>query len=153
MNFSLVAVIGPIEYWSKKNGTNAIFSEQNLLDCVLSNQGLEIFVLIIVVPLNNQNLSTRCDGGDLESAYAFMVANGVTESSIYRNIGTAQSCQSSQFPATYWLPNAGNALLGGNEEMLKNMLFKYGPLSIGISKNHQIVNKLLLTYALLNRCA
>lgn len=84
--------------------------------------------------------SNRCDGGDLESAYVYLVTEGIAESSRYRNVGGTQTCQKLKHPATYWLQNAGGVLLQGNEDMLKLMLLKFGPLPIGIGKQSLIYN-------------
>lgn len=105
-------VTGTSEYWSRKNGSSKVLSEQNLVDCVSENKG--------------------CNGGDVRLAYRFTVAKGIANDTLYPYEMAKKTCRSSSRPSVYKPPNALFLELHGDENVLQDLLERFGPLSVAI---------------------
>ncbi len=108
--FSALANIESL--YAIKNGSILDLSEEQLLDCDNSNDG--------------------CNGGLMDSAYDYIKrVGGVMKESDYRYTKNKDTCKFKKNQAvvtvTGW-KNAGTK----NEDKIKDMLVKYGPLAVGI---------------------
>lgn len=107
-----------MEYASKKNGSNKIYSEQNLIDCVTDNKG--------------------CDGGDQAYALMYVMINGIAESSAYKYTQKTRACKSSTIKPVYFLPNMA-FLQFTDEETLLLILIRSGPVAVTIRKTNNLL--------------
>lgn len=65
-------------------------------------------------------------------AFAFTITNGVVPDNIYTYKAKAAKCKKKNYVPSYYLNNACYHSLEGDEEMLKIMIARYGPLATGI---------------------
>jgi Papain family cysteine protease len=77
----------------------------------------------------------RCGGGYPPSALDYVVKNGIPETSGYPPYKQANgACQRAQYPGTYFLPKHGSMKFKGDEAIMLQMLIKYGPMIVLLSK-------------------
>jgi hypothetical protein len=68
-------------------------------------------------------------------AVFYVTTNGVSEESSYPYKGKFGACQSKTIPPVLWNSNAAySGNLGGNEEILKMVLIRHGPVIVAVGK-------------------
>lgn len=102
-----------MEYASKKNGSNKIFSEQNLIDCDTNSFG--------------------CSGGDIGMGLIYVNLHGIAESAAYKYVQKTGTCKAATIPPVYFLPNVA-FWQKGDESTLLLALMRHGPVGVAISK-------------------
>lgn len=76
----------------------------------------------------------RCDGGVIEYGLAFSVYNGIADGKKYTYTGQkSKKCQSKKYPPSYYLQNFCYTSPDGDEDMLKLLVIKYGPIAVAIN--------------------
>lgn len=66
-------------------------------------------------------------------ALAYVMDNGIAESSGYAPYKQANgTCQKDIYPPSYFLPNMGYAYVDGDEDFLKELMIKFGPMTVSI---------------------
>lgn len=74
----------------------------------------------------------RCSGGDPYTAFLYAVTSGITDSSKYKYTSRDGTCRKGE--STYYLQNACKLDVMGNENTLKLLLNKIGPMAVAICK-------------------
>lgn len=109
-------VVAILEYFSRVNGTNQIYSEQNLVDCDKNNFG--------------------CGGGLPTVAMVYIITNGIASGSTYKYVSRAQTCQTKKYPSIYFAPNACYIMGDGSDDNLMTVLLRFGPVAVAIREEH-----------------
>lgn len=105
-----------MEYFSRVNGTNQIYSEQNLVDCDKNN--------------------FACNGGIPIVAMVHIISKGIASGSTYKYVSKAQTCQTKKYPPIYSAPNACFGMGDGSDDTLMMVLLRFGPVAVAIGKEY-----------------
>jgi Papain family cysteine protease len=82
-----------------------------------------------------------CSGGSTFHSLAYVVDKGIAEESAYPSYAAANgTCQSSSYPASYFLSNLAYLSFDGDEVQMLEVLIKYGPMIISMSKTEKVLN-------------
>jgi Papain family cysteine protease len=63
-----------------------------------------------------------------------IVDYGIADGTQYPYTAQKGNCMNSTYPSVFHVPNTGHKYLGGNEELMKSLLYKFGPIVITFSK-------------------
>jgi len=112
--FSAMAVL---EYWAIKNKTaNKILSEQNVLDCEKHGD---------------------CKGGHPANVLQYAKEQGISDGTKYLYTGKKNiKCLRTQtlYPSVFKFPRPCGGDLDGDEDVLREIINRYGPVVISISE-------------------
>ncbi|KAF1745554.1 hypothetical protein MXB_2148 [Myxobolus squamalis] len=112
------SAVGAVEsHFAKKVGFLVNLSEQEIVDCSTS--------------YGNQ----QCEGGFMDLAFEYMMANGLSNESSYQYTGYEEVCLKKNKNHTHKLLKY-NDIKEGNEHQLVRALSFEGPVSIAIDANH-----------------
>ncbi|KAG5683625.1 hypothetical protein PVAND_012898 [Polypedilum vanderplanki] len=108
----IFATVSILEYISRINGDNDIYSEQDLLDC--------------------DTLDTGCDGGWLGNAFRYVRDKGISNGLVYPYEGWNNTCRKYLYPSIFSIGEVCTYSLNGNEILLQ-ALIDQGPVAGAIA--------------------
>lgn len=112
--FSAVSLV---EYHMWKRNKKWSYSEQNLVDC--------------------SSLDHGCSGGWPTNALYYIRDHGISSGKNYIYKGVQETClrNASKFKPILRIPNVCEVVLNGREDLLKNIIAKFGPVAGAICRS------------------